>query len=59
MWTAEEPGLKGVIEYDRAHKHELENFTFIMESDEGVFTPLGIEYAAGKKGGCVIKEIVK
>ncbi|KAF7278802.1 hypothetical protein GWI33_007953 [Rhynchophorus ferrugineus] len=59
LWTAEEPGLVGWAGYNATHFHELDNFTFVMESDEGTFTPLGIEYAAGVKGGCIIKEILK
>lgn len=59
LWTAEEEGLIGWAAYNATHYHELDNFTFVMESDEGTFTPLGIEYAAGKKGGCIIQEIVK
>ncbi|XP_019757901.1 carboxypeptidase Q [Dendroctonus ponderosae] len=58
LWTAEEPGLVGWAEYNRTHFEELSNFTFVMESDEGTFTPLGIEYAAGAEGGCIIQEIV-
>ncbi|XP_066251112.1 carboxypeptidase Q-like isoform X2 [Euwallacea similis] len=58
LWTAEEPGLVGWSAYNASHFHELENFTFVMESDEGTFTPLGIEYAAGTEGGCIIQEIV-
>ncbi|XP_030764612.1 carboxypeptidase Q-like [Sitophilus oryzae] len=59
LWTAEEPGLIGWQAYNATHFNELGNFTFVMESDEGTFTPLGIEYAAGTKGGCIINEIVK
>ncbi|XP_060527229.1 carboxypeptidase Q-like [Cylas formicarius] len=59
LWTAEEPGLVGWEGYNEAHLNELNDFTFVMESDEGTFTPLGIEYAAGKRGGCVIQEIAK
>nr|CAH7756310.1 unnamed protein product [Callosobruchus chinensis] len=59
LWTGEEFGLIGVQAYNEAHKHELDNFTFVMESDEGTFTPLGLEYYTGTKGGCVLKEIVQ
>ncbi|XP_050510734.1 carboxypeptidase Q [Diabrotica virgifera virgifera] len=58
LWTAEEPGFIGAQAYDKAHKNDLDDFTFVMESDEGTFNPLGIEYTAGKKGGCILKEIV-
>ncbi|KAJ8917135.1 hypothetical protein NQ315_012627 [Exocentrus adspersus] len=59
LWTAEELGLVGVYEYNRAHAAELDNITFVMESDEGTFTPLGLEYNAGTKGGCILQEIMK
>lgn len=59
LWTAEEPGLVGWEQYNKTHFEELSNFTFVMESDEGTFTPLGIEYATGAEGGCIIQEIVK
>ncbi|KAJ8932974.1 hypothetical protein NQ314_014305 [Rhamnusium bicolor] len=49
LWTAEENGMAGVIGYDAAHKDELKDFIFVMESDEGTFTPLGLEFIAGKK----------
>ncbi|KAJ8932973.1 hypothetical protein NQ314_014304 [Rhamnusium bicolor] len=59
LWTAEEEGLIGVQEYNRAHANELNNITFVMESDEGTFTPLGLEYSTGTRGGCILQEIVK
>lgn len=30
-----------------------------MESDEGTFTPLGLEYSGGEAGACVLTEILK
>jgi len=59
LWTAEECGYNGVRGYDLAHKPELDNFTFIMESDEGTFTPLGLSYVAGQQGGCILEEVLK
>nr|XP_023026446.1 carboxypeptidase Q-like [Leptinotarsa decemlineata] len=59
LWTAEEPGLIGAQAYNKAHASELKDHIFVMESDEGTFTPLGIEYNAGPKGGCIIQEILK
>ncbi|XP_056630874.1 carboxypeptidase Q-like [Diorhabda sublineata] len=58
LWTAEEPGLIGVQAYNQTHQNELDNFIFVMESDEGTFTPLGIEYVAGIEGGCILEEIL-
>ncbi|XP_046688658.1 carboxypeptidase Q-like [Homalodisca vitripennis] len=31
----------------------------MMESDEGTFTPFGLEYMGSDEGGCIIKEILK
>ncbi|XP_050518667.1 carboxypeptidase Q-like isoform X2 [Diabrotica virgifera virgifera] len=59
LWTAEEEGLIGVQAYDKAHKDELDKHIFVMESDEGVFTPLGLEYVAGHEGECILKEVLK
>lgn len=59
LWTAEEPGLWGVIGYNATHADELGNFTFVMESDIGTFTPRGLTYTAGATGACIIKEILK
>lgn len=51
--------MVGAYAYDKDHADELDNITFVMESDEGTFTPLGLEYNAGTRGGCIIKEIMK
>lgn len=58
MWTAEEFGLLGAEAYEEAHRNESDNLIFIMESDEGTFTPLGLEYAASELGGCILQEVV-
>ncbi|CAH0559506.1 unnamed protein product [Brassicogethes aeneus] len=59
LWTGEEFGLTGVIGYNATHANELDNFTFVMESDEGTFTPQGLVYSAGKQGGCILQEVLK
>ncbi|XP_050518668.1 carboxypeptidase Q-like isoform X1 [Diabrotica virgifera virgifera] len=59
LWTAEEQGLIGVQAYDKAHREELDKHIFVMESDWGAFTPLGLEYVAGVEGGCILKEVLK
>lgn len=45
MWTAEEIGGGGSVEYYAAHKHE--NIIFAAESDFGVFKPGGLLARAG------------
>lgn len=59
LWTAEEPGLIGAAAYLKAHENELMNITYIMESDEGTFKPLGLDIAGTPKARCVIQEILK
>ncbi|KAJ3665616.1 hypothetical protein Zmor_001106 [Zophobas morio] len=58
-WTAEEAGGVGLTAYQQVHEDEIENFNFVMDTDVGTFTPLGIEYEAGENGGCILQEIMK
>lgn len=58
LWTAEEPGLVGAQAYLNKHIDEVPNLNFIMESDEGTFKPLGLDFAGSKKARCIIKEIL-
>lgn len=59
LFTGEEQCYCGVNDYDAAHKDDLKNFIFVMENDEGDWTPLGLNYTAGETGGCVLQEILK
>ncbi|KAJ8984616.1 hypothetical protein NQ317_009842 [Molorchus minor] len=59
LWTNEENGMAGVNTYNSVHQDELDDFVFIMESDEGTFTPLGLEFVAGSRGTCILTEIMK
>ncbi|XP_018320826.1 carboxypeptidase Q [Agrilus planipennis] len=58
LWTAEEEGLVGAQAYVKAHKNETQNFNFVMESDEGTFTPLGLKYTGIPDGKCVLEAIL-
>lgn len=59
LWTAEEPGLIGALQYFKNHKHELDNFKAVIESDEGTFTPLGFGYKnVGRKGRCALTHML-
>uniref|UniRef100_A0A1B6G529 Carboxypeptidase Q n=1 Tax=Cuerna arida TaxID=1464854 RepID=A0A1B6G529_9HEMI len=59
LWTAEEVGYIGAEAYKKAHANETDNFIAMMESDEGTFTPFGLEFMGSDEGGCIIKEILK
>jgi carboxypeptidase Q len=47
LWTNEESGLAGGRAYADAHKAEIKDIVFAMESDNGVFTPSGVVRVAG------------
>lgn len=59
MWTAEEAGMIGSNQYIKAHKAEEHNLQFVMESDLGTFTPLGLEYTGTDEVKCILARILK
>lgn len=59
LWTAEEEGLIGAFAYGKAHANEINNFMAFIESDEGTFTPEGLEFSGTDMGACIVKEILK
>ncbi|XP_050678323.1 carboxypeptidase Q-like [Leptidea sinapis] len=59
FWTAEELGLIGAYDYEERHRNESNNINFIMESDEGTFSPLGLVVAGNEEARCIIAEILK
>ena len=44
LWTDEEAGGVGSLQYYHAHQYEADNYSILMESDEGVFTPYGMRF---------------
>ncbi|PBC27121.1 Plasma glutamate carboxypeptidase [Apis cerana cerana] len=58
MWTAEEMGYIGALDFVKTHKSEQNNLQFVMESDIGTFTPLGIEYTGTDVVGCILERIM-
>ncbi|KAK5650623.1 hypothetical protein RI129_001652 [Pyrocoelia pectoralis] len=58
LWTGEEEGYIGALAYARQHTNETGNLDFVMESDIGTFTPLGLKYSGLPIVGCIIKEIL-
>lgn len=43
LWTCEEMGLWGGIEYFHRHRKDALNMDIVMESDMGTFTPQGLQ----------------
>ncbi|XP_012345441.1 carboxypeptidase Q [Apis florea] len=58
MWTAEEMGYIGALDFIKIHKSEQNNLQFVMESDAGTFAPLGIEYTGTDVVGCILQRIM-
>jgi carboxypeptidase Q len=46
LWTNEENGTRGGNGYHDAHRDELGKHVFVIESDEGIYRPLGLGLAA-------------
>ncbi|KAI5631307.1 peptidase family m28 domain-containing protein [Phthorimaea operculella] len=59
FWTAEELGLIGAYAYEEKHRNESDNINFIMESDEGTFTPLGLYVGGTQEARCIVAEVLK
>lgn len=59
LWTAEEQGLIGAAEYVKAHQHEMSNIIAAMESDEGTFTPRGLEIKGSPEATCILRKILR
>lgn len=60
LWTAEEMGYYGSIQYMKDHQHELNNFKVVMESDLGTFKPLGLSVTnASPLMQCVVGEVLR
>nr|XP_022909542.1 carboxypeptidase Q-like [Onthophagus taurus] len=59
LWTAEEEGLIGAEAYFKRHQSENDKLTLLMESDEGTFTPLGLEFRGSNDAACILQEILK
>lgn len=57
LWTSEEFGLVGAQKYFDDHKHELNKFKLVMESDLGTFKPQGLSFVNMKPlGQCIVNE---
>ncbi len=56
-WTNEENGLRGGIGYAKAHAGELSKHVLAIESDGGVFKPVGFRVGASPAAFKVLREI--
>lgn len=59
LWTAEEQGLFGAVQYAEQFKlTEKEEFNFFMESDQGTFRPLGLDFSGNAEAECIFREVL-
>jgi len=56
-WTNEENGGRGADAYRDAHRSEVDKHVMALESDNGVFKPLGIGITAGEGGLAMAADI--
>ena len=59
MWTDEEDGGIGSYQYYLRHKNESANLVIALESDEGVFTPYGMQFTGSPEAKAMMQEIGK
>ncbi|MFQ6675465.1 MAG: M28 family metallopeptidase [Fidelibacterota bacterium] len=59
LWTNEENGLRGAKAYRDAHREELSNHVLAMESDNGVFKPVGFGFTGSDEARGVVEEVAK
>jgi carboxypeptidase Q len=59
LWTDEEAGGVGSQQYYNAHKTEADNYSVLLESDEGVFTPYGMMFTGSDSAMKVMEGIGK
>lgn len=56
-WTNEENGLRGATAYRDAHRDELDRHVAAIESDAGVFKPLGYGFTGSDSAFAVVQRI--
>ncbi|NQV72265.1 M20/M25/M40 family metallo-hydrolase [bacterium] len=57
MWTNEENGMRGGNAYKDAHIDELDNHILAMESDGGVFAPIGFGFSGSEAAFDIITQV--
>jgi carboxypeptidase Q len=57
LWTNEENGLRGAYAYRDAHLAELKDHVLAIESDSGVFKPLGFGFTGSPAARELVREI--
>ncbi|KAK3551394.1 hypothetical protein QTP70_016640 [Hemibagrus guttatus] len=59
LWSAEEAGGVGAMQYYQQHKANISNFDLVMESDMGTFAPVGLQFTGSDKARAIMTEVMK
>ena len=59
LWTNEENGIRGAIQYAQRHDKALAKHTLAIESDSGVFQPTGFGFLGSGRGMEIIQGVGK
>ena len=59
LWTNEENGIRGAIQYAKRHEATLAKHTLAIESDAGVFRPTGFGFLGSGRGMEIIRGVAK
>ncbi|MGH7562479.1 MAG: M28 family metallopeptidase [Gemmatimonadales bacterium] len=57
-WTNEENGLRGAQAYRDAHRAELDRHVLAIESDGGVFRPIGFGFTGSDSARAILRQVV-
>lgn len=57
LWTNEENGLRGARAYRDTHLDEIADHVMAMESDAGVFDPMGFGFSGSDEAYRIVREI--
>lgn len=59
LWANEEYGVYGAPAYVKAHTAELAKHVLAMESDTGIFQPLGFRFTGSDPAAAIVRAIVE
>jgi carboxypeptidase Q len=57
LWTNEENGLRGGTAYRDQHRDDLDNHILAVESDAGVFKPLGFGFSGSDEAYALLQQV--
>jgi carboxypeptidase Q len=59
LWTNEENGLRGATTYRDTHRAQLDRHMLAIESDGGVFRPLGFRFQGSAEGLAMMQQVAR